>query len=224
MMTRLRSPALLNMFAVSFISTRNVDSPRARLSVAPTRQKIASTMPISASAAGTKLPTWAISAMRAVWRRKVDLPAMLGPVSTTRSGPPSASSTLFGTNVPPGEVRLDHGVPPVTDAQHPLVEQAGTGVAVRRGREGQRLAHVQLPQRFAHGEDRPRRLPHLVAHLEEEGALDLHDALGRVVDRAFQVGQACRGVALAADQRLATDEVRRAPGGGSISSPRRSAR
>lgn len=39
----------------------------------------------SASSAGTKLPIWARRAMRAVWRRKVDFPAMLGPVTRTSS-------------------------------------------------------------------------------------------------------------------------------------------
>ena len=37
-------------------------------------------MPIRAREAGTKLPICAISAISAFWRRKVDLPAMFGPV------------------------------------------------------------------------------------------------------------------------------------------------
>ena len=44
------------MFAASFISTKNVLSPPARLSLAPTRVKSLSTTPISAEFAGTKQP------------------------------------------------------------------------------------------------------------------------------------------------------------------------
>ena len=57
------------MLAVSFISTMKVDSPPARLSEAPTRVKMRSTTPISARAAGTKLPIWASSAISATCRR-----------------------------------------------------------------------------------------------------------------------------------------------------------
>ena len=57
-----------------------VDWPWARLSEAPTRQKTRSTSPTLARAAGTKEPIWARMAISAVWRRTVDLPAMLGPV------------------------------------------------------------------------------------------------------------------------------------------------
>ena len=58
----------------------NVERPRARSSAAPTRENSRSMMPIRAREAGTKLPICAISAISAFWRRKVDLPAMLGPV------------------------------------------------------------------------------------------------------------------------------------------------
>ena len=61
--------ALLRMLAVSFISTRNVLWPRARLSEAPTRLKIRSTIPMVASAAGTNEPAWAIRTMSATERR-----------------------------------------------------------------------------------------------------------------------------------------------------------
>ncbi len=69
------------MLAVSFISTMKVDSPRLMLSDAPTLVNILSTIPIVASFAGTKHPVWAISTVRAVWRRSADFPDMLGPVS-----------------------------------------------------------------------------------------------------------------------------------------------
>ena len=78
--TRLRSEMLFKMLAASFISTMKVDSPKEMLSDAPTRVKTLSTYPIFADLAGTKHPAWAMITMSAVWRKRADLPAMLGPV------------------------------------------------------------------------------------------------------------------------------------------------
>ena len=39
-------------------------------------------MPMRARRAGTKLPVCAINAISAFWRKKVDFPAMFGPVSS----------------------------------------------------------------------------------------------------------------------------------------------
>ena len=71
---------LFKMLAASFISTMKVDSPKEMLSDAPTRVKTLSTYPIFADLAGTKHPAWAMITMSAVWRKRADLPAMLGPV------------------------------------------------------------------------------------------------------------------------------------------------
>src|SRR5215472_3813787 len=80
-MTSARSPAWLRMAAVSTISTMKVEWPRARSSAAPTRENSRSTTPICAARAGTKLPIWARMAISAFWRRKVDFPAIFGPVT-----------------------------------------------------------------------------------------------------------------------------------------------
>ena len=69
-----------------------VERPRARSSAAPTRENSLSTTPMCALAAGTKQPIWAITAISAFWRRKVDLPAMLGPVTSHRREPVAAAS------------------------------------------------------------------------------------------------------------------------------------
>jgi hypothetical protein len=66
--TRLSALALCRMPAVSVISTMKVLRPEARSSVAPMRVKMRSMGPISARAAGTKLPIWASTTIRAVWR------------------------------------------------------------------------------------------------------------------------------------------------------------
>src|SRR5690606_17943085 len=76
---RLLAERLLRMLAVSFISTIKVDSPDEMLSEAPTRVNNLSITPIVADDAGTKLPIWAIRQIRAVWRRKADLPDIFGP-------------------------------------------------------------------------------------------------------------------------------------------------
>jgi hypothetical protein len=55
-----------------------------RSSRAPTRLKTASTIPSFALSAGTKLPACAKIAMIAIWRRRVLLPAMFGPVIMAR--------------------------------------------------------------------------------------------------------------------------------------------
>ena len=99
------------MLAVSFISTRNVDSPAARLSDAPTRVNSASTTPTLARAAGTNEPTWARSTTKAVWRSTTLLPAMFGPVirstwpasaATSASSPAGAARrTELGMNASP---------------------------------------------------------------------------------------------------------------------------
>ena len=70
------------MFAVSCISTMNVLRPRARSSLAPTRVNTRSTTPIVAASAGMNDPVCAMTTSVATWRMYVDLPAMLGPVTT----------------------------------------------------------------------------------------------------------------------------------------------
>ena len=79
-MTNERSLAWFKIVAVSTISTIKVDRPRAKSSAAPTRLNNRSSVPIWALAAGTNEPICAKRAIKAFCRRKVDLPAMLGPV------------------------------------------------------------------------------------------------------------------------------------------------
>jgi hypothetical protein len=63
-----RSVALLRMLAVSFISTMNVELPRARSSLAPTREKMRSTRPTRQRLAGTQQPICASSVISATCR------------------------------------------------------------------------------------------------------------------------------------------------------------
>ena len=79
-MSRERPVAWFRISAVSTISTIKVERPACSSSWAPMRVKMRSTRPISAISAGTKLPIWAMSTISATWRKKVDLPLMLGPV------------------------------------------------------------------------------------------------------------------------------------------------
>ncbi len=101
------------MALVSAISTMNVDWPRTRLSLAPTRVKRRSTMPTRARDAGTKLPICARSTISPTCRRIVDFPAMLGPVRMiTRAL--SVSITSFGMNLSRGIMRSTTGWRPPT--------------------------------------------------------------------------------------------------------------
>ena len=124
------------MCAVSCISTMNVDCPRRIWSVAPTRVKIRSTRPTLASRAGTKLPIWARITMSAVWRRKVDLPPMLGPVRICSRGAVAAQAQVVG-HEGLGEHALHHRVAALDVDDLVLAADAGLDVAVAAGRLGQ---------------------------------------------------------------------------------------
>ena len=116
MITKERTVAARRIFAVSIISTRKVDSPFARLSLAPTRQKIRSTIPMRAFTAGIYEPVWARSTINAFCLKYVLLPAMLGPVIKSNEGHPSLCSALIfaslGTNSPPGRCASTTGCLP----------------------------------------------------------------------------------------------------------------
>ena len=68
---------LFNMLAVSFISTKNVDSHPAKLSEAPTLVNNWSALPKSHFFAGTKEPIWANNTFNPVCLRKVHPPQTL---------------------------------------------------------------------------------------------------------------------------------------------------
>ncbi len=72
--------ARFRMLAVSTISTMKVERPWEMKSDAPLRTKMRSTRQTLALSAGTKLPIWERRVIKATWRIKTDLPAMLGPV------------------------------------------------------------------------------------------------------------------------------------------------
>ena len=92
------------MALVSAISTMKVLCPCARLSLAPTRVKSRSTMPISAASAGTNAPICASTTQRPICRRMVLLPAMLGPV-TSRTRSASLKRTSLGMKASRGIIR-----------------------------------------------------------------------------------------------------------------------
>ncbi len=98
--SRLRLVALFSMPATSLISTINVLCPPERLSDAPMRVNILSTMVIAAFFAGTNEPMCAISVIIATCLKYVLLPAIFGPVIISRRLSFWSSCTLFGTNAP----------------------------------------------------------------------------------------------------------------------------
>ena len=99
----------------------NVDCPRTRLSLAPTRVNTRSTTPILARLAGTNDPTCAISTISPIWRRMVDFPAMLGPVRMIMRAS-SESFTSFGMNLSRAIIRSTTGCrPPTMSSSNPSV-------------------------------------------------------------------------------------------------------
>ena len=103
-LTRLLSVARRSMSAVSIISTMNVLRSRDRSSLAPILENNLSTTLSWAKSAGTKEPTCAKMAIKAVWRRKVDFPAIFGPVIMCKLDV-GLISIEFGINWRPEERR-----------------------------------------------------------------------------------------------------------------------
>ena len=97
---------MCRIIEVSSISTIKVDSPLEILSDAPTRVKILSHIPSTASDAGTKQPVCASRTMSAVWRSRADFPAILGPVSIIICVPSLSISMSLGTYSSPGAIMV----------------------------------------------------------------------------------------------------------------------
>ena len=113
------------MLATSVISTMKVDCPDARSSDAPTRVKMRSEIPISASVAGTKEPVCASRAIRAVWRMYVDFPAIFGPVITAMRFSSLSSKVSFSTKRPLSIMRSTTGCRPPTMRSGPSAVSFG---------------------------------------------------------------------------------------------------
>ena len=108
--------ARFRISAVSSISTIKVLLSLNRSSLAPILENSLSTIPIVAAPAGTKEPICARMAIRAVCRRKVDFPAMFGPVMTCILPASEWSETELGVKTRPHIKR-----PTSTDGCRPLV-------------------------------------------------------------------------------------------------------
>src|SRR5712692_8603381 len=127
------------MFAVSVISTMNVDMPALMSSCAPTRVKMRSTRPMTAASAGTKLPHWASSTITAACRRNVDLPAMFGPVRMVICWPSGSSSRSLATKAPSARWRSTSGWRP------PLMLRMRPALTVGRSQRSRAAATARLP-------------------------------------------------------------------------------
>jgi hypothetical protein len=110
------------MWAVSLISTMKVDWPLARLSLAPTREKIWSTIPMVAEAAGTWFPRTPVE----LWSQYDTLHLMTtaGPIDIVFApdGAPSGYAELVDDAM---SAALDHQeVMVITVAQWEALKQA----------------------------------------------------------------------------------------------------
>ncbi len=147
-MTSEREVARLRMAAVSTISTMKVERPWAMSSLAPTREKTRSTTPIWALSAGTKLPVWARMAISAFWRRKVDLPPMLGPV-TSQSAPPDRSVSLATKGWPSAlHIGFDHRMAAAGDGEGEAVVDDGPAEIAGRGEVSEAGGDVEFSERI----------------------------------------------------------------------------
>ena len=120
-------------------------------------------MPIWAARAGTKAPICARMAISAFWRRKVDLPAMLGPVSSQSrcAAPQIAVIGDEGARLLGAKRRLHHRMAPALDLEGgALIHHRAAVVALDgklgQGRRRHRAGQARQPPRRS---PRRRRLP-----------------------------------------------------------------
>ena len=125
------------------------------MSLAPTRVKILSTMPMTARFAGTWLPICASSTISPTCRRKLDFPLMFGPVMIRIWSLPVSSRTEFGVYCSPGRQQpFDHRMPAVLDLQQGSVVHFRTDVLIFRGHGGKGHEAIQCGQGLGIGLDR----------------------------------------------------------------------
>ena len=164
-----------------------------------------------AASAGTKLPTCAMSTMRATCRMYVDLPAMLGPVSTISDVPACPSAVSLGTKGARAHDVLHHRVPSRRDLQHTVLRELRADVAVAGRRLRETAEEVHLRHRRRRLQDARRLVGDLTAHLPEDGALQLLQPLLSVQDQRLELLQFRRDVPLGVHQRLPPDVLLRHP-------------
>ena len=196
------------MWAVSCISTMKVDWPRRIWSLAPTRVKMRSTRPSLASRAGTKLPIWAISTTSAVWRRKVDLPPMFGPVRMkSRAAPVAHRKVVRDERL--AQHALHDRVAALDVAELVAAREARLHVVEARGGLGERGQHVERGGRARGLLDPARCGGHPAAQRLEDRELALQDQLVGAQHAVLVLLQLGRDEALAARDRLLAHVVGR---------------
>jgi hypothetical protein len=216
-------PAWFRIAAVSTISTMKVERPRARSSAAPTRLNSGRRRRYAPSAAGTKAPACARTAISAFWRRKVDLPAMFGPVTsqTGRASSPSAELRRSRWRRRPGALpaqgALDHRMAAALIAKARRGVDRGRVQSPSIGQRGEAGGDVEFRQRpRAGGEARAPR-PDGLAQRVEDGEFEVERPGAGVGDLRFEVGEFDRGEAQRAGHGLAVDEARLSGGVSSFS-------
>lgn len=161
-----------------------------------------------ADRAGTKQPIWASTAISAFCRRKVDLPAMLGPV-TSQSLPADSPPTSqpFGDK---GTALLaqhlfDHRVPPPVDLEGQAVVDARPNVAFGGGQFGKRRGDVECGEHVGRPLDGTARLDRCPRQLGEDGEFDGERSLRCGGDASLEFGELGGREAHGAGQRLTVD-------------------
>ena len=210
-MIRLRAVAPRRIAAVSRISTMNVDSPRARLSPAPTRVNTRSQMPMRALRAATKPPICAWMTASATCRMSVDLPAMFGPVTIRTCSPPESRRTSLGTKLPPAASRSTTGWRASARSMTLPVVDLGPAIAVAVGDLGQRGQRVDRRHPPRERQQPLGRRGDLRAHRGEQLQLQRDALLVGGQDRLLELAQLGGHEALARWRPSACGGSRRGP-------------
>ena len=176
-----------------------------------------------------KLPICASTVISAFWRRKVDLPAMLGPVSS-QMRPAAASggevrSQSLATKRPLSRDQrlLHHRMPAAHDRELEAAVDDRPHVVPLDRQRGERRRDVEHRQRVGGGLDLRARRRDACGQRVEDVELEAERAVGGAGDLGLELADLGRGEAHLAGERLAVDEgcVRgRAPGASRRAGPR----
>ena len=182
-------------------------------------------MPMAAERAGTKEPICASTAISAFWRRKVDLPAMLGPVTSQmrasvisskprRSGRVGAASTQsFSMKAPALAARqrlLHHGMAAAADLEGRGSHRRWAACSPARARQlGKARLAVELGERRGDLAERLLLRGDGGRELGEHLLLEAERAVGRGDDAALGLDQLRRGEAHRVGHGLAVPEALR---------------
>ena len=146
--------------------------------------------------------------MSAFWRRKVDLPAMLGPVTSHRRCA-SLEIAIVGDEgglVAAGERRLDHGMAALLHVEGAAVVDQRPAPALGDREIGERGGRVERGEGLRREGQRFGARRHLADEIVEHGELEGERLVGGAGDALLEIAERHGGEAHGARHGLAVDE------------------